>query len=86
MSKVLNVSDMIAAAEECKLPDAEKHVVALEMAAQHLALDLARHLGVRVKEHAEYWDREIAVSFGPVSEGQKCPKVIDEGDEGGEWE
>lgn len=88
MSKHLDVNEMLSAASEVDLPNLDAHVNALESAATDLARALAKHLRIEVKENAEFLDGfgGLCASFGPARKGQKCPKVIDEGDEGGDWE
>lgn len=88
MSKILDVNNMLDAASDSKMPDLESHINALEYAATNLAHALAKHLRVRLKEDATYQQgfAGLCASFGPAKKNQKCPPVLDEHDEGGEWE
>ncbi len=52
----------------------------------HVAKVLADHYGI-ISEHTKYEGGfgGLCVNFRPAYEGQECPDVIDEGDEGGDW-
>ena len=60
----------------------------LEAAATNLARDLASYLLIDFSP-AEWEGKAFAglcASFSPRRKGQKCPKVIDEGDPDGDWD
>ncbi len=88
MSMILTIDNMLEAAQDCEHPDYEKLVAMMEEAASKLAHALADHLGIVVKFEAT-WEGSalegICASFGPKEEGDPCPDVIRQGDEGGEW-
>lgn len=89
MSKILNVDEMLEAAENSKMPGIEGHIDALEAAATALASDLAKHLKIEMRQPAEAMGEGfggLCASFGPSKKQQKCPKVIDERDRGGDWD
>jgi len=88
MSKILNIDDMLEAAQKSNMPNYDSHVRNLEFVATRLARALAKHLKITCNT-ADWQGKEfggIAAPFKPSFKGQKCPKVIHEGDPGGDWE
>jgi hypothetical protein len=88
MSKILDVNDMLDAAEDCELPERESLQTALELAANDLACALATHLDITMGQEAQY-ERGfggLCASFEPRFPKQACPDAIDAGDPSGEWE
>lgn len=58
----------------------------IESAATVLAEALAWHLDVRLYNHPECDEPEPMVgNFGPKVIGQKCPEVLEEADQAGDW-
>ncbi|PDT64275.1 hypothetical protein CO683_39150 [Bradyrhizobium ottawaense] len=88
MTKILNVNDLCDAIAASTLDDVTQRALidALETSVAHVAKVLAGHYGT-ISEHAEYEGGfgGLCVNFRPACEGQECPDVIDEGDEGGDW-
>ncbi len=87
MTKILDINNMLDAAENSKLPRFKEHLAALEAVAALLANDLAQHLDI-VTEPGGYEQGcgGLCCNFYAKHEGQPCPEVIDEGDVGGDWE
>ena len=87
MTKILNVNNICDAITQSQMPGATKHIRALEKAATAAAKALADHYGI-VSGEGDYQGGfgGLCVNFKPAHEGQECPDVIEEGDEGGEWE
>jgi hypothetical protein len=86
MAKILNINDMLGAAQDSALPSFELHRKALEAAAALLAEALASHLGVITQPGGyEQHFGGLCCNFYAKRKGQKCPDAIHEGDEGGEW-
>lgn len=85
--KYLNVDDLLDAANDCGLKNIDKHIRALEKAAQALADDLAKHLDIECgnAEHLSGFGG-LCASFSPKHKGQECPNCIEDKDEGGEWD
>ena len=89
MSKILSIDDLLEAACESHMPDLPSYVAEMEDTATKLAQALAAHLGIRLAYPANWEGKEyggVCASFGPAFAGQPCPKVIDNGDPGGDWE
>lgn len=87
--KILNVDDMLEAARDSNLPNYEEHVMKLEAAATALGLNLARHLKIKMRNSARWNGKGFAglcVAFEPIRKNQKCPEVIHDNDEDGDWE
>lgn len=87
MAKILNIDDMLEAAEQSNMPEFRAHADRLEDAASELALALAKHLKIEAGP-AEWMGiglAGLAATFNPTSEGQECPELIDECDPSGEW-
>ncbi|MBH5373437.1 hypothetical protein [Bradyrhizobium glycinis] len=88
MTKILNVNELCDAIAASTLDDDTQRALidALETSVAHVAKVLADHYGI-ISEHAEYEGGfgGLCVNFRPAYEGQECPDVIDEGDEGGDW-
>ncbi|SHG88871.1 hypothetical protein [Bradyrhizobium erythrophlei] len=86
--KVLDINNMLDAATNSKLPGRQRYVDQFEVLANELARALADHLKIALGPDADYQPGfgGLCANFKPKRKGQKCPKVIDEGDEGGEWE
>ncbi|WP_316188836.1 hypothetical protein [Bradyrhizobium sp. SZCCHNS1054] len=88
MTKILNVNDLCDAIVGSTLDDATQRALIdeLQTSVARAAKALADHYGV-ISEHAEYEAGcgGLCVNFRPAYEGQECPEVIDEGDEGGDW-
>lgn len=88
MSKILNTDDMLEAASECNLPEYDAFVMKFELLATELAEALAKHLNIRTI--GADWEGKafagLCAAFYPKTKKQPCPEVIDQGDEGGEWE
>lgn len=85
--KILSTDDMLAAAEDSKMPNLDAHVEAVETASDNLATALAAHLGI-TKGLTDY-ERGFGGTcgcFGPATPGQPCPEVIHGGDPSGDWE
>lgn len=59
---------------------------ALKTSVARVTKVLADHYRI-ISEHAEYEAGfgGLCVNFRPAYEGQECPDVIDESDEGGDW-
>jgi hypothetical protein len=87
--KLLIIDNMLEAARDSKMPNFEGHKMALEGAADCLANQLATHLKINKRRSAAWRDKAfggLLAAFGPIQQGQKCPKVIDAGDPEGDWE
>ncbi|GLR90899.1 hypothetical protein [Bradyrhizobium iriomotense] len=88
MTKILNVNDLCDAISGSTLDDATQGILIVTLATSVAiaAKVLADHYGV-ISEHAEYESGfgGLCVNFRPAYDGQECPDVIDEGDEGGDW-
>ena len=87
MAKILNIDDMLEAAENSEMPYLRMHVNQVEEAANSLARALAAHLNINVG--TADWQGEAfggtCAPFYPKFDGQPCPEEIDRGDEGGDW-
>lgn len=88
MAKILNLDDMLELASEV-LPEAEfeQHVFAIESAATALAGHLARHFNLRTT-HADFQAGfgGLCAPFWPSSPDQRCPEVLHQYDEGGDFQ
>lgn len=88
MSKILTIEQIVEAALAAKMPCAQMYVEVLENMTSLAAKALAGHLSVQASEAV--WEGfsfgGCAVSFGPLTEGDECPQVIDDQDPTGEWE
>lgn len=86
--KILDISDMLQAAEDSQMPGLELHTRALEAQAALLAGALASHLKIQTHDPGTWKPGfgGLCASFVPVHPGQSCPPVIDDGDPEGEWE
>jgi hypothetical protein len=88
MTKILNVNDLCDAIRGSTLDEAKQLdlIDALETSVASAAKVLADHYGL-ISDRAEYQPGfgGLCVNFRPAQEGQECPSVIDEGDEGGDW-
>ena len=87
MSKVLDVSALIMAAYEARLPNVGGHRARLEAMAESLAFDLARHLKVEMDRGAEVDKKtgRLVALFGPKVPNQPCPAPIERYDPQGAW-
>ena len=85
--KILDINNMLDAAEESDMPNVEVHVQAMEEAADFLGKALAAHLKIKYGTATyEQGFGGLCASFSPAKKKQKCPPVIDEGDPGGDWD
>jgi hypothetical protein len=85
--KILTLEEMMDAAVEEKMPELKQEIRLIEVAAQLFADKLADHLKVRAGFVSyEYGLGGLAATFRPTTKKQRCPKVIDEKDKGGDWE
>jgi len=87
MAKILNTDDLLEAAS-ADLPNFDAHCDAIVAAVAALAADLAKHYDIEVGETT--WEGKdfagLCAAFYPANPGQECPEMIEEGDEGGDWE
>ncbi len=88
MTKILDVNDLCDAIVGSTLDASRQRALIddLESAVARVAKVLADHYGI-LSDHAEYEQDcgGLCVNFRPADDGQECPGVIDEGDEGGDW-
>ncbi|MCP3463070.1 hypothetical protein [Bradyrhizobium sp. CCGUVB23] len=88
MTKILDVNDLCDTIVGSTLDVATQRALigAVEASVSRAAKVLADHYGI-VSDHAEYQNGfgGLCVNFRPAYEGQECPDVIDQGDEGGDW-
>lgn len=88
MSKILTMEQIVEAALAAKMPGARMYVEVLENMTSLAAKALAGHLSIQTSDAV--WAGHVfggcAASFGPLTEGDECPQVIDHGDPTGEWE
>lgn len=87
MTKILSIDEMLSAAIDSGMPDAGDFSVAIETIATALAHSLASHL--KIETNFANFQRGFGgtcAPFFPAHEGQECPEVIDENDQGGDWE
>lgn len=85
--KILNIDDMLEAANQSIMPDLYRHVEAVEKASSDLAEALAKHLKI-CSSDATWEGKEFGgtcATFWPSKKSQKCPQVIDDGDPSGDW-
>lgn len=85
--KILNIDNMLEAAEDSGMPNLDAAIQEIETAANRLAAHLADHLKIRCGPSV--WERDfggLCATFSPSTPDQPCPEVIDKGDEGGDWE
>jgi hypothetical protein len=86
--KILAIDDMLEAAHETDMPGYDEHIQRIEAAANGLSKALAAHLGIG-SGPATFEGKALGgtcATFFPLTPDQPCPEMIDEGDEGGDWE
>ena len=87
--KILNIDNMLEAAQDSKMPKYDELALAAEDLACRLSGALAAHLKIKVHDQGSWMGEALGglcASFGPMRKGQKCPAVIEAGDPGGDWE
>jgi len=85
VSKILNIDQMLNAAEDAGLPSFQLRTRQAEMVAESLGRDLAEFLDIKAGR-AEWAFGILAVDFDPKYRSQECPLVIHKGDPGGDWD
>ena len=85
--KILSIDNMLEAAQDSNLPDLDAATQEIETAATNLAERLAKHLDINAG--AADYERGFGgccATFSAKTPDQPCPKVIEDGDPGGDWE
>lgn len=88
MSKVLNMEELIYAAEQtCDASEVDTARQIIEEAADKLATMVAEALEVNYEPgSASFTDGGLYADFNPSEPGQECPSELEEGDPDGEWQ
>jgi hypothetical protein len=85
--KILDVNDLLEAAQELPNEIFESLEAALEQATKDLAQALADHHGITLHDVSNQPGfGGLCATFRPAHEGQPCPPDIDSGDPSGDWE
>ena len=88
MAKILDTNDLLEVCLLENIPEADPEVQAVIDAVDALAAKIATHFGIEKGETTSEGKAfgGLCASFYPKTADQECPKMIDEGDEGGDWE
>lgn len=87
MARILTVSELLEAAQIAELPNFEQHEAIMIAAMEHLAMDMAKHLGVVIHDVSNQPGMGgLCATYVPKEKDDPLPEAFEEFDQSGDWE